>query len=246
MIAELNLPFGFSVSLKKGIPLSSGMGGSAASAVAAVVAANELLDRSLSREALLPFALAGEAVASGSVHGDNVAPCLFGGLVLALPEPAHGSEHSNLKIVQVPVPDGIVCILVHPEMRIETREARAILRPELPLRSHIQQSACLSGFLAGCYQKDLGLIRAFLRDELIEPQRARLIPGFSELKRLALENGALGFSISGAGPSVFAWAENRDSAQKIEHALVKVFKENGLASQSWVSPVMPQGARRIS
>jgi homoserine kinase len=172
-----------------------------------------------------------------------VAPSLYGGLTLALPT---DSSEQPMRVVQVPVPKNILCVLIHPHMRIETRQARSILKPDLSLHAMIRQSACLAGFLAGCYQDDLGLIREFMRDIVIEPQRSTLIPGFDELKKRAFELGALGFSISGAGPSVFAWAEEMDSARRIEQALVKTFRSQGLQADGWVSPILLQGARRIA
>lgn len=239
MIDRLGLPWGFDVSIRKGIALSSGMGGSAASAVAAVVAANRLLPRPLEREELFGYALAGEAVASGSVHGDNVAPALFGGLNLVLPtEP--------LRATRIPVPSGIFCALVHPRLRIETRRARAMLSPQVPLGQAVRQSAWLGGFLAGCFRDDLDLIRHSLRDILIEPQRSMLIPGFDEMKARAIELGALGFSISGAGPSVFAWVEGRERARAVQDATVGLFRKAGMDAEGWVSPVSEKGARILS
>lgn len=236
MIDELALPHGFEISIRKGIALSSGMGGSAASAVAAVVAANELLPRPLDREGLFRYALAGEAIASGSIHGDNVAPALFGGLNVVLPtEP--------LRALRIPVPPGIFCAVVHPWMEIETRQARAILRPQVPLSQAVQQSAWLAGFVTGCFKGDFELIRTSLRDILIEPQRSKLIPGFERMKAHAATLDALGFSISGAGPSVFAWAEGRERTQAIQCAISSTFQAAGIAAEGWVSPVSQQGAR---
>lgn len=194
MISELTLPHGFRVSIEKGIPLGSGMGGSAASAVGAVVAAQALLAAPLGQEALLRYALLGEYIASGSAHADNAAPCLYGGLTLAL---------SDGEIVRVPVPEGIVCILVHPHLQLETRAMRGVLKREVPLVDCVRQSALLAGFISGCYAGDLGRIGKSLSDILIEPQRERFIPGFRAAKRAATEAGALGFSISGSGPERF-------------------------------------------
>jgi homoserine kinase len=234
---ELALPFGFELEIVKGIPLGSGLGGSAASAVAAVVAAAALVDRPLDRTQLLKFAMQGEAVASGSVHVDNIAPSLFGGLVLTV-----GIDNPHVK--QIPVPPSVRCVLVHPHMVLATREARAILKKTVDLSDVIWQQANLAGFLAGCYTSDLPLIRESLLDVVIEPQRQVLIPGFAEVKQGALAAGALGCSISGAGPTVFAWAEAKD-AEQVRSNMVSAFRKHGLETDSWVSAIDLEGARVV-
>jgi homoserine kinase len=237
MATALSLPFGVEIAIDKGIPLGSGLGGSAASAVAAVVAANALLDEPLSKIELLKFAMQGEAVASGSVHVDNIAPSLFGGLVLTV-----GIDHPRTK--QIPVPPGIRCVLVHPHMFMSTREARRILRKTVDLSDVVWQTANLAGFLAGCYTNDLPMIRDAFEDVIIEPQRSQLIPGFKAVKQAAMSNGALGCSISGAGPTVFAWCEEA-YANGIRIAMVEAFAEHDLASDYWVSAIDTEGARVV-
>ena len=234
---ELGLSFGFELDVVKGIPLGSGLGGSAASAVAAVVAAAAVVDQPLDRTQLLKFAMQGEAVASGSVHVDNIAPSLFGGLVLTV-----GIDNPYVK--QIPVPETVRCVLVHPHMVLATREARAILRDTVELSDVIWQQANLAGFLAGCYTSDLPLIRESLLDVVIEPQRQVLIPGFVEVKQAALAAGALGGSISGAGPTVFAWVDAAD-AEKVCVAMVDAFARHGLDSDSWISTFDRAGARVV-
>ena len=228
--------FGFEIEIDKGIPYGSGMGGSAASAVAALVAANTLLERPLPHAALYPFALDGEAVASGGRHGDNVGAMLLGGLVLAAPD----------FLTRVPVPAGIHCALVHPHLVVETRAARDALKGDYDLQTFVAQSARLAQLLAGCYAGDLDLIRRGLDDVLIEPRRMGLIPGFRDVKRVALDSGALGASISGAGPSVFAWCESAFRAEAAARAMRDAFAASGLASESWVSPVSGPAAGVIA
>lgn len=234
---DLGLAHGFDIEIEKGIPLGSGLGGSAASAVAGVVAAAALVDRPPDRTRLLKYAMQGEKVASGSVHVDNIAPSLFGGLVLTV-----GIDNPFVK--QVPVPEPVRCVLVHPHMVLPTREARAILSRTVSLSDVIWQQANLAGFLAGCFTSDLALIRESLLDVVIEPQRQALIPGFGDVKRAALERGALGGSISGAGPTVFAWAEH-GVAEDVRAAMVAAFKSHGLDSDSWVSSFDREGARVV-
>lgn len=232
----LDLPFGFAVEIAKGIPFGSGMGGSAASAVGALVAANALLDTPFPAEALYPYALAGESVASGGRHGDNVGPMLLGGLVLATAD----------RLVPIPVPDGLHCVLVHPHAVVETRAARAALAGSYDLHEFVAQSTNLALVLAGCHAGDVALIRAGLRDTLVEPRRSGLIPGFGPVQRAALESGALGATISGAGPSVFAWCEDEETARHAGERMRAAFAQENLASDVWVSPVAGPAARVIA
>ena len=231
----LGLPFGFEVEIDKGIALGSGMGGSAASCVAALVAANALLEVPLSRQALYPFALAGEAVASGGRHGDNLGPMLLGGLVLATAE----------QLVPIPVPGAWHSLLVHPDAVLETRRARAVLQGDYRLGEFVSQSANLALVLAGCHAGDPALVRAGLRDVLIEPRRAALIAGFESAKQAALAHGALGASISGAGPSVFGWFEDQPPAEAALPAVRAAFAQAGFDSQGWVSPLASPGAQLL-
>lgn len=237
MRRELGLSFGFEARVEKGVPLSAGLGGSACSAVAAVVAANALLDEPLAHEKLLGFAVQGEAVASGSTHADNVAPSLLGGLVLVL-------ENPTPRVVRVPVPPNVRCVLAHPHIRVDTREARRILSPSVDRKAFVAQCANLAGFLAGCYSGDLSLLAACLADVVIEPQRRVLIPGFDRVKAAALEAGALGCSISGAGPTLFAWAED-DRAEAVRAAMASAFEGAVPGVDTWVCPVEPVGARLL-
>jgi len=231
----LALPFGFEIEIDKGIPLSSGMGGSAASCVAALVAANALLDAPLGRDQLYLHALDGEAVASGSRHGDNLGPMFLGGLVLSTLE----------RLVPVPVPAHWHSLLVHPDAQLETRRARAALQGNYALGEFVAQSTNLALVLAGCHAGDAGLVRAGLRDVLVEPRRAPLIAGFAAAQQAALAAGAMGASISGAGPSVFAWFESAEAAQAAAPAVQAAFAAAGFDSQSWVTPLHSPGARLL-
>ncbi len=237
LVEAERLDYGFDMRIEKGIPLGSGLGGSAASAVAAVVAGNALLEKPLSKLELLKFAMQGEKVASGSVHVDNIAPSLFGGLVLTV-----GIDHPRTK--QIPVPPGIRCVLVHPHMFLSTKEARRILSKTVELSDLVWQCANLAGFISACYTNDLDMIRDAFEDVVVEPQRQALIPGFRAVKAGAMSNGALGCSISGAGPTVFAWCEE-PAAAAISKAMVAAFAANGLDCDLWVSSIETQGARVI-
>lgn len=238
MHAALRLDHGFEIDIDKGIPLASGMGGSAASAVAAVVAANALLADPVSRLQLLKYAMEGEIVASGSAHIDNIAPCLIGGLVLTV-----GIDNPRVK--QIPVPQSLRCVLVHPHMLLGTREARAILKTDVSRSDFVWQTANLAGFISGCYSNDLDMIRESFNDVIIEPQRHTMIPGFKSVQRGAMSAGAVGCSISGAGPTVFAWVEI-PYAEAVRGAMVAAFAEHDLESDSWISSLANYGARVVS
>jgi homoserine kinase len=232
----LSPPFGFEIELDKGIPFGSGMGGSAASCVAALVAANALLDQPLKAEQLYPFALAGEAVASGGRHGDNVGPMLLGGVVLAT------LEH----LIKIPVPEAWHSVLVHPEAVLETRRAREALKGAYAIGDFVAQSANLALVLSGCQRGDASLVRAGLNDVLVEPRRAPLIAGFARVKQAALDHHAMGASISGAGPSIFAWFESRGEAEAAAPAMQAGFAEAGIASEIFISPVNGPAARVLA
>lgn len=226
---------GIELAIDKGIPLASGLGGSAASAVAAVVAAAALLELDLSPQQLYPFALAGEAVASGAAHGDNVGCQLLGGLVLATAD----------RLVAIPVPDGLTAVAVHPDYQVNTRDARQCLAEPFDLATVVAQSSNLAQVLAGCHQSSFELIRSGLSDVMVEPRRAALIPGFAAVKRAALEHGALGASISGAGPTVFGWFVAPADAEMAGRAMVEAFAGAGLVAEAFVSPVAAPGAHIV-
>lgn len=238
MLEALGADFGFEVSIEKGIPLGSGLGGSAASAVAAVVAANALLEKPYTKLELLKFAMQGEAVSSGSLHVDNVSPSLFGGLVLTV-----GVDHPRVK--QIPAPAGVRAVLVHPHLVLTTKEARGILKRTVDLSDFVWQTANLAGFISGCYTDDLDMIRASFEDVVIEPQRNTLVPGFTQARAAAMEAGALGCSISGAGPTIFAWALEENA-----EAVLKAIKSNLEAAtrvecDAWIVEINSPGARVV-
>lgn len=236
MREDLNLDYGYDIDIEKGIALGSGMGGSAASATAAVVAANALLEKPLPREALYRYALEGEAAASGSYHGDNVGPQLLGGLVLATQD----------SLTAIPTPDNLYCALVHPHFVLETRKAREALAGHYALKEFVGQSESLALLLTGCFKSDVSLIKRGLNDVLIEPRRSPLIPGFAGVKQAALGHGALGASISGAGPSVFAWCLGKDIAETTAMHMQQAFLEAGLESDIFVSKVAGPRAEVLS
>lgn len=235
LLKAAGVSFGVRLSIDKGVPVAAGMGGSAASAVAAAAAVNALLPEPYEMADLLPFALEGERVASDPPHWDNVMASLLGGLVLA-------ARVEPPLVQRLPVPEGVVAILLHPAVKTETKAARALLRKEVPMDLVVEHSRRIAAFVAGCASNDLGLIRAGLEDVLVEPQRAHLLPVLAEVKKAALAAGALGCSFSGSGPSVFAWAQE-DKAVAVEDAMAWAFMEAGLAAHAYRAPVSSAGAR---
>lgn len=226
---------GITLEIHKKMPFGSGLGSSAASAVGGVMAVNELLGRPLEKAALLPFAVLGEQIADGAYHADNVAPSLLGGIVLI-------RSNKDLDVHNLHVPDSLYATVVYPEVEVLTREARSILSKEVGLNQVIEQSGNLAGFIVGLYNSDYGLLQRSLEDVIIEPQRARLIPHFYAVKEAALNTGALGCSISGAGPSIFALSNDPVLAEKIGYNMQQVFKDAEIKSHLFISPINQDGA----
>jgi len=226
--------FGCEVTLHKNMPLGSGMGSSAASAVAGVVAINELLDCPLTRTELLPFAMEGERIASGSAHADNVGPALLGGFVII-------RSYNPLDVFSIPVPKDLYCTLVHPDIEINTKDARYILRDEVSLKNTISQMGNVAGLVAGLMKEDYDLISRSMVDVIIEPVRSILIPDFNKVKQAALDNGALGCSISGSGPSMFALSRGIENAKKVGEVMKTTFLEAGIESSTHVSLINQGG-----
>ena len=229
---------GIEMEVHKKMPSGSGLGSSAASAVAGAFAVNHLIGEPMTKKQLLPFAMAGESSADGAWHADNVAPCLLGGIVFI-------RSNEELDIAELPVPDNLWAAVVHPELEILTKVAREILPREIPLTNATQQIGNLGGLICGLIQRDYGLISRSIHDVIAEPRRQKLIPDFYKAKRAAMAHGALGFSISGAGPSVFALCEGEDAARSVAEAVSKVFSDLPLANQIHVSRINPQGVHVI-
>ena len=229
------MELGLDLKIQKGVPLIGGMGSSASSAVAAVVAANELLELSLSPMDLLPFVLEGERSATGVPHADNAAPSLLGGFTLI-------RSSDPLDIVSLVTPDTLVCVLVHPHMFIKTKYAREILPEAVSLRTATRQMGHVAGFIAGLYTGNLELMRRSMIDELAEPYRGVLIPGYQSVKDAALDAGALGCGISGSGPSMFALCSSQTISRQVGSAMLKTFAVVNLESDLFLSRISPQGA----
>lgn len=229
---------GIEMELHKKMPIGSGLGSSAASAVAGVMAINELLKRPLEKKDLLPFALQGEYLASGGWHADNVAPSLMGGLVLI-------RDNETMDFHRLPMPLGIYATVIYPHVEVLTKDARSILSDAVPLKKFIQQNANLGAFIIGLYNTDISLIGRSLQDVIIEPQRAKLIPHFYEVKEAVMKAGALGCSISGAGPSIFALSANTLIAEEVGEAMKRVYTQTGIEHDLYISPINQEGAIKL-
>ncbi|GAB3254627.1 homoserine kinase [Larkinella harenae] len=229
---------GVEVILHKKMPLGSGLGSSAASAVAGVFAINELLGRPLKQIDLLPFAMEGERLACGSAHADNVAPSLMGGFVVI-------RSYNPLDIITVNTPAQLYATIVHPEIEVNTKDARHILKNEVSMKNTIIQMGNVAGLIAGLMKPDYELIGRSMVDVIIEPIRAILIPEFSEVKQAALDAGALGCSISGSGPSMFALSRDQETADRVGASMQAAFNTVGIGSEVYVSGINQEGPRVI-
>jgi len=227
---------GIELEIHKKMPFGSGLGSSAASAVAAVLAVSELLRTGLSKRDLLRAACLGEQVASGSFHADNAAPSLLGGIVLI-------RDNDTLDVHKLHVPKGLFVAVAYPHVEVLTKAARSILSPDIQLAQHVRQSANIGAFIIGMFNGDIALIGRSLRDEVIEPQRAALIPGFYDVQEAAMkEAGVLGCSISGSGPSVFALCAHSLSAENAGQAMQRAFARHKVESETFLSSINQEGA----
>lgn len=235
---DLQFPAGLHFELTKGLPIGSGLGSSSASSAATVVALNEFLGRPFSARELVEYAMEGERSACGSAHADNVAPAILGGVVLI-------RSYAPLDIISLPYPKNLLCVVTIPGIEVKTSDARKILRKEIAFSKAVQQWGNIAGLVAGFCSEDADLIGRSLQDYIVEPERAYLIPGFHQVKQAALEAGALGCSISGAGPTTFAFAKEYSTAQVISRKMQEGFRSAGISSQSFISKINPAGAKVI-
>jgi homoserine kinase len=229
---------GVEVTLFKNLPLGSGMGSSAASAAAGLVAVNHLFGNPLTKLQLLPHAMEAERIACGSAHADNVAPSLLGGFVLV-------RDYHPLDVVAVPTELQLFVGLVHPHIEVKTADSRMVLRSTVSLRDAIAQNGNVAGLILGLTTADANLVGRSLKDVFAEPYRADFIPGFHLAKAAALRAGALGCGISGSGPTLFVLAPSEELAQRATNEIKNMFQSHQLSSDVFVSKVNQQGARVV-
>ena len=233
MLAELPEEIGFEVSIEKQIKPGSGLGSSAASAAGAVVAANLLFNNRFPKSDLVRFAMAGEKVASGVKHADNISPVIYGGITLI-------RSIFPLDIVSIPAPTLYITV-VHPQIEVRTSDARQILRKEVLLKDAIKQWGNIAGLVAGLMKSDYDLIGRSLEDIIIEPLRSILIPEFSTIKKRCIEAGALGGGISGSGPSIFMLCKDEQTAKEVEAIMNEVYNRISLHHYTYVTSINQQG-----
>lgn len=238
LLKTLHINCGIELTIHKNMPLESGLGSSAASSVAAIYATNSLLDLQLSKEELIQYAMRGETVASGDEHADNIAPSMLGGFTLI-------RSYSPLDIIQLPTPKDLYYTIIHPDLKINTHDARNILRQNVPLKHVITQTANLGGLISGLYLSDYNLIGRSLNDVIIEPVRSLLIPFFDEIKQIALNYGAIGFGISGSGPSLFTLNKSHDTALLVAEKIKNTLNKHKIKCNSYSAKVNTTGAKII-
>jgi homoserine kinase len=236
IVNAANPDFGFEIEIHKKIKAGSGIGSSSASAAGAVYGINELLGRPFTRHQLVDFAMKGEAIASGCEHADNVAPCILGGFTLV-------RGYNPLDVIKIESPNEIYAVVLHPHIEVKTSDSRAVLSPTVTLKEAIIQWGNLGGLIAGLYTKDYELIGRSLQDVIVEPARKHLIPNFDWVKNSALDSGALGAGISGAGPSIFALCKGQTSAEKVAYAMSNSYQETGIIFDMHISKVNDEGVK---
>lgn len=229
---------GFDIEIDKRIRPGSGIGSSAASSSGAVYAVNKLLGEPFTAQELIPFAMEGERLASGSAHADNVAPALLGGFSLI-------RSYHPLEVLRLPTPSELRLVILHPFIEVNTRDSRAIVKQRLSLQNAVQQWGNLAAFVSALYTEDYGLLGRSLKDEIVEPVRSILIPHFEDLRRISIGNGALGFGISGSGPSVFAMCKGEGAARAVEQALEEFYKNRNIGFDLQVSEISLEGVKTI-
>jgi homoserine kinase len=235
MLDTLDSRQGFNIAFLSKIMPGSGVGSSAASSAAGVFGANEILGRPFTRKELVQFAMQGEKAASGTAHADNVAPALMGGFTLV-------RSYTPLDVIPIPSPQ-IYATVVHPQIEVRTSDSRKILRQEVPIKKAVEQWGNVAGLITGLFTNDYKLIGRSLHDVIVEPVRALLIPEFYNIKNAAVEAGALGGSISGSGPSIFALSKTEDIAHKVAQAMAGGFNKVGIENHVFVSPINKEGVR---
>jgi len=230
---DLNLDFGFKIKIKKGIPLCGGLGSSAATAAGVVFAINKLLNNQLNRSQMLQYAFDGEQVSTPSAHADNIAPCLLGGLTLI-------RDTNSLDVIEIPISDFNV-VLIHPHIKIYTEDSRQLLPEEIKLTSGITQWGNVGALVFGFSSKNNDIIKRSMNDVVVEPIRSGLIKGFNPIKKYALEAGALGCSISGSGPTIFALCDSEEISKKIQHYSDDYYKSLSMGCDTYISNINHNG-----
>ena len=238
MLKGLEIDFGFEIEISKKIKPGSGIGSSAASAAGAVYGINKILGQPFNKTQLVEFAIQGEALASGTAHADNVAPAIFGGFTLV-------KGYEPLEVLKLNTPRELYATVIHPQIEVKTADARSVLKQSIPLKKAIVQWGNLAGLVSALYTEDYDLISRCLHDEIIEPMRSPLIPGFHKVKQAVKDAGALGSGISGSGPSIFALSKGKNKAEEVARAMAYVYKDFGVEYDLHISSINTDGVKEL-
>ena len=239
LLEKVDIDFGFDIEIIKNIKPGSGIGSSAASAAGAVFGINEILGKPFSLKSLIPFAMEGEKLASGTAHADNVAPALLGGFTLV-------RSYEPLDVIKIHTPKELYATVIHPQIEIKTKDSRAVVKKQVSLQTAVTQLGNLGGLISGLYTENYELISNSLHDELVEPYRSILIPEFDAIKKTCIENGALGSGISGSGPSIFALSKGIENAQKVANSMKEVYSKTGIEFDIHVSKINEKGIKILA
>ena len=218
MLKKFKIKDGIEIKIKKGVPAGFGMGSSAASAAATAVAINKLFNLKLDSNSLVKFAGMGEKASAGTVHYDNVAASVLGGFVIVQTNP--------LNVIKIEPPNDLALCVSIPRLTVpakKTKVSRGVIPTKIRISDSILNLANAAAIVAGFMKKDSKLIGKSIVDVVVEPARQHMIPGFKKVKKNALNAGALGVTISGAGPSVIAFSTSRSNLKKISTAMNKGF-----------------------
>ncbi|SFC33390.1 homoserine kinase [Zunongwangia mangrovi] len=236
MLGKLQSNEGFDIEIYKKIKAGSGIGSSAASSAGAVYAVNKLLDSPFSSAELLPFAMEGERLASGNAHADNVAPALLGGFTLV-------KSYEPLEVLSLPSPEELNVVILHPQIEVKTKDSRAIIKRNISLDKAVSQWGNLGALVSALYTNDYDLLGRSLKDDIVEPIRSILIPYFDEIKAISLESGALGFGISGSGPSVYAMCRGQQNAENVKASIAEFMEKQSITYDLHLSKINPEGVK---
>ncbi|MEQ9404436.1 MAG: homoserine kinase [Cyclobacteriaceae bacterium] len=238
LLSAIENKTGFDISIKKSIPPGSGLGSSASSSSAAVFGVNELLGNPFTKNELITFAMEGERSSSGQAHADNVAPSLLGGFVAI-------RSYDPLDVFNIPFPDELLTVIIYPSVEIKTEYAKKLLPKQIDLADGVKQWGNMAGLISGLMSSDFDRIGRSLSDAVAEPVRKSLIPYYDDVKEVAIENGALGFNISGSGPTMFALSNDISIASEIKKGCHAVYTKNNIPVTSFISSINTKGAHVV-
>jgi len=239
MINEVDIDYGIDLKIEKGIKPGSGIGSSAASSAGAVFAINKLIGSPFSNLELIRFAMEGEKYVSGSYHADNVSPILLGGFTLV-------RSVEDLDIIKLPNPKELIATIIRPEIEIKTSDSRKVVKSKVTIDKMVRQSANLAAFISSLYTEDYDLMSNSIVDQIIEPDRALLIPEYYNIKEISLKAGAIACGISGSGPATFSLSKSNEIANDILNKVSSHFDSLNITYNGFVSIINSEGVKVIN